>query len=257
MHSGVADAKVVVRTHGGLGNQLFQIFYARLCAGEEPITVIHDDNYPHAFSLSSAFQGYREPTLIQRWISACRVPKVLDRSHLSRGGRVKMGRTIFLDGYFQSAQFYGRFENGRLAEALEQLRAEFDIRPHETRGDELHHIRLGDFFRSENAQTAYLAERLRELPRGAFIITNREDLVGIATQSEQFANMGLKVVPSVHASPDATLRLMSGYQKIVSNDSTLAFWAACLAKRVLVTPSAMLNSTFRRLSGADGRGMSG
>jgi len=243
-------AKVVVRTHGGLGNQLFQIFYARLCADKEPLVVIHDDNYPHAFALSAAFGGYRDPTLIQRSISACRVPKILDRSHLSRDGMFKVGRTSFLDGYFQDARFYAGFEHGRLTKALERLRAEFDIRPDETSGEELHHIRLGDFFRSEDAQTAYLAERLKELPPGAFIITNREDLVSIATQSERFAPMKLKLVPSAQASPEATLRLMSSYQTIVSNDSTLAFWAACLAKRSLVTPSAMLNSTFGRLTGA-------
>jgi len=251
MRSDVSSEKIVVRTHGGLGNQLFQILYARLRAGGAPVSVIHDDNYAHAFALSSLFRGYFEPTATQRWISACRIPKILERGGLSREGTLKVGRTRFLDGYFQDAKFYATFASWELAEALNGFRAEFEVRPSDPTGDELHHIRLGDFFSSEGAQQAYLDERLKELPRGAFIITNREDLVSAATRSERFADMGLKVVPSAHASPEATLRLMSEYQTIVSNDSTLAFWAACLGKRTLVTPSPMLNSTFRYLTDVD------
>ena len=49
---------VVARTHGGLGNQLFQVLYSRLVAAGRMgsrLLIIHDRNYPHAFPLSPIF----------------------------------------------------------------------------------------------------------------------------------------------------------------------------------------------------------
>lgn len=65
-----------------------------------------------------------------------------------------------------------------------------------------------------------------------------------------FQGNNLSLVSSASASADETLRLMSGYRTIVSNDSTLAFWAACLAGRRLVTPSPLLNALFDQLRAA-------
>lgn len=69
MNDNQRSYNVVVRTHGGLGNQIFQILYARLLAhGREP-KLIHDANYPHAFGLSTAFAGHPQPGSITRLIS--------------------------------------------------------------------------------------------------------------------------------------------------------------------------------------------
>ena len=242
---------VIVRTHGGLGNQIFQILYARLLAdGREP-ELVHDANYPHAFGLSTAFAGYPEPGSVARLISRARLPKLLERARLSARGIVTIGGTTFADAYFQGTHFYDAFRPDAIAREVGRIRGELQVRPDVINGDELHHIRLGDFFNDEQSQRTYLAERLKELPAGAFIITNREDLVGEAIRSPELVKQYLSIVPSASASADETLRLMSGYRTIVSNDSTLAFWAACLAGRRLITPSPLLNALFDQLRAAD------
>ncbi len=242
---------VVVRTHGGLGNQIFQILYARLLAnGREP-ELVHDARYPHAFGLSAAFASFPQPGSITRVISRVRLPKLLERASLSSRGTVTIGGTIFADAYFQGTHFYQAFSLDAITREINRIRAELNIRPDVFDGDEVHHIRLGDFFNDEQSQRIYLAERFKELPAGAFIITNREDLVGEAIRSPSLAGKNLSIVPSRSASADETLRLMSGYRTIVSNDSTLAFWAACLAGRRLVTPSPLLNALLDQFRAAD------
>jgi hypothetical protein len=231
-----------------LGNQLFQILYARLVAeGAEP-RVVHDSNYPHKFGLSSAFAACRKPGAAERFLSAIRIPKLLQRARLSGSGRVTLGRTSFLDGYFQDTAFYEPFGTTAVRSEIERLRHEFGIDPDDRQGEELHHIRLGDFFTSEAGQRTYLLERLQELPEGAFIVTNREDLVSEAIAGPELGARRLSLVCSGDASPEQTLRMMGAYGTIVSNDSTLAFWAACLAGRRLVTPSPILNALFATLA---------
>lgn len=245
------SSHVIVRTHGGLGNQIFQILYARLLAnGPEP-KLIHDANYPHAFGLSTAFAGHSQPGLIARLISRIRLPKLLERARLSSRGTVTIGGITFADAYFQGTDFYRFFSSEAITGQIARIRGELRIRPEVIDGEELHHIRLGDFFNDEQSQRAYLAKRLKELPAGASIITNREDLVEEAIRSPELAGHELLIVPSGSASADETLRLMSGYRTIFSNDSTLAFWAACLAGRHLVTPSPLLNAMFNQFRSAD------
>lgn len=244
MNDNQRSYNVVVRTHGGLGNQIFQILYARLLAhGREP-KLIHDANYPHAFGLSTAFAGHPQPGSITRLISGVRLPKLLDRARLSSRGTFRVGSTIYADAYFQGTHFYSPFSVNAITREINRIRGELQIHPDVIVGDELHHIRLGDFFNDEQSQRTYLSKRFEELPAGAFIITNREDLVEEAIRSPLLTGQNLSVVPSASASADETLRLMSGYRTIVSNDSTLAFWAACLAGRRLVTPSPLLNALF-------------
>lgn len=239
--------RVVVRTHGGLGNQIFQILYARLLGqGREP-DLIHDINYPHAFGLNTAFAGHSHPGFVGRIVSASRIPKILERAHMSSRGVVTIGNVAFVDGYFQATHFYERFSSAAISSNIHRLRSELQVSAKTIHGSELHHIRLGDFFTDEQSQRDYLSDRLGELPDKSFIITNREDLVKEAIVSPSFRARDLSIVSSATASPDQTLRLMSEYETIVSNDSTLAFWAACLGERRLMTPSPQLNALFAQL----------
>jgi hypothetical protein len=239
---------VVVRTHGGLGNQLFQILYASLFAGNRTLEVIHDTNYPHRFELSTGLAGFPQPGLCARMISAARIPKLLERSRLSTSGSVRLIRAAYLDGYFQTPAHYEKFHARRIRQVIQSFRSAFSVDPGDVCGDELHHIRLGDFFSSVAAEREHLTERLEKLPDNAFIMTNREDLVREVIGSARVRTSGLSIVPSAAASPEDTLRLMSRYRVIVSNDSTLAFWAACLAERRLVVPSARLNALFAQFT---------
>ena len=70
---------VVVRTHGGLGNQLFQLLYGRLLAERHRATLyeLHDIRYEHAFARSRELAGRPAPPPPARPISSLRLPKIL------------------------------------------------------------------------------------------------------------------------------------------------------------------------------------
>ena len=99
---------VVLRTHGGLGNQLFQVLFGCLFADREGRTLleVHDRRYRHAFVRSSALERGRSPSRWQLIMSAVRVPKLLQRVFGWREVPWRLGRTVYLDGYFQRANSY-------------------------------------------------------------------------------------------------------------------------------------------------------
>ena len=62
-------SKIVLRTHGGLGNQLFQVYFALCCKFEyqyQKIVIIHDNRYRHKFALDEKLRewGQKRHSLI-------------------------------------------------------------------------------------------------------------------------------------------------------------------------------------------------
>lgn len=245
--------QIVARTHGGLGNQLFQIFYARLLAkqSETPdLIVVHDLRYKHRFDLSTQFAVLRgPPPPLVHWLSSIRLPKLVSKVRLTYVESMRLGGTIYLDGYFQRPDQYNAFSDRQLFEELRRLRAEFNID-----GDfdsvTLIHLRLGDFFGNEADQINHLEVRLRRLPRDAHIITNRDDLLLIPDYAAALKTFGCQHIPTSTLSADALLRLMSRYKSIESNNSTLAFWASVLTGSEVAFSLVPLTSLRTRLLGA-------
>ena len=60
------------------------------------------------------------------------------------------------------------------------------------------------------------------------IITNQEDIFLEPRISQALADSGCTLQRSSDFSAEQVIRLMSGYAVIVTNDSTLAFWASVL-----------------------------
>src|SRR6218665_1376854 len=171
---------VVLRTHGGLGNQLFQIFFARLCAkaGNIEYVELHDANYEHHFARSTElWPAPAVPTKLQRIISNLRIPKILSRLKLRKGEAITVFGDRFLDGYFQQESDFSVFPDELIASQITQLRAELGIKPvAATNKRTLYHIRLGDFFNDEQAAMAHAIERVSQLQPNSTIITNQEAL---------------------------------------------------------------------------------
>jgi hypothetical protein len=242
---------VVARTHGGLGNQLFQVLYSRLVAASvtgSRLLIIHDQNYPHAFALSSVFKEGGEPPFPAGLVSRIRMPKILERIGISRSGRFSIGGVVYIDGYFQNVDDYCDWSNLELASQLEQLRVALEIKPGNPDQGILHHIRLGDFFTTEAAEIQHLEERLSTLPDGCSVMSNREELIKGSVLGDTLRSKRIQVVPSGGDSAETVITKMSRYGEIVTNNSTLAFWAACLGDRKLVTESAKLNALYARFS---------
>lgn len=221
---------VVLRTHGGLGNQLFQILFGRLYAEAHGIVLreVHDARYPHGFARSEALKRGGSPSMWQSIVSAARVPKVLERVFGRNEGAWRFGRSVYLDGYFQSAAVFGQFAAARVGAHLDALadelaigQAELDIC--------LVHLRVGDFFVDKKAAHAHVLERLTEVPTGAHVMTNDECLLSYPDIAAALAARGAVIVGTAGMPAEDVLRTMARYRRIDANDSTLTLWASVLA----------------------------
>ncbi|MET4898839.1 hypothetical protein RN629_17120 [Sphingomonadaceae bacterium jetA1] len=221
----------IVRTHGGLGNQLFQVFYGRLLAeqeGIERLVRIHDARYKHGFQGSEIFQGLSDQTgSLRSAISALRIPKVLTRLLPGSTEVIRLPGTILIDGYFQRSEDYARFPEPKVAAGIARIRNEFGIIRGQGKGH-LTHLRLGDFFTTEAAQVAHLNDRLDAIPAGGAIITNRDDLLTNALDNPVYRDR-FEHIDTSDITTEDLVRLMARYAVLDTNDSTLAFWASLLS----------------------------
>lgn len=223
---------VVVRTHGGLGNQLFQILYARLYARRRGTAYaeIHDRGYAHRFGRSAELAP--APAIASGWqqlVSRARLPKVLGRIGLDHSEMIALPGGAFLDGYFQRADQYAGFTPSAVATEIERLRAELQVDPaaaHDPRT--LYHLRLGDFFNDREKALDHALGRIENLERGSLVISNQEELFSEPRIAAKMAEMECDLRPSADYSGEQVVRFMAGFSRIATNDSTLAFWASVL-----------------------------
>jgi hypothetical protein len=242
--------QILVRTHGGLGNQLFQILFARLLArskGGIGVARIHADGYAHRFPASLVFKNLQTPSVVAAAISACRVPKALRRMKIRSSEWIALPGMLVLDGYFQEAQDYSIFDEREINTEIQELRQELSISKLGAGGD-LVHIRLGDFFADEQAQREYLTLRVSDIPKGADIITNREDLLEASPICQHLIRNDNRLRSTSALEADELLRLMASYSRIHANDSTLALWAALLGGAEINLTEPRLNALRKKLT---------
>lgn len=220
---------VVVRTHGGLGNQIFQLFYSRLYARSRNATLceLHDLRYRHAFARSDELTRAPAPNWPAQVVSSLRLPKIATRLKLHRE-TVTLFRTIYLDGYFQRVADYAAFDDASLRQELRRLRVELAVVSAPTRPTGMH-LRLGDFFTSEADVLAHLNKRLKSVDTGAGIITNEEHRLASPAVATILEEMGAHVVPTGDMKPEQVLRTLASFNRVDGNDSTLLFWASVLS----------------------------
>ena len=114
--------RILIRTHGGLGNQIFQVFYA-LVRHNDNLTLVHDNRYPHGFRLSNYFASYFAGpiTFPEMLICRLRIVKLIEKLS-SLSPEIKFGNTYILDGYFQKVGFYEPFSSDKLSFGLNKLK---------------------------------------------------------------------------------------------------------------------------------------
>lgn len=220
---------VILRTHGGLGNQLFQILFGRLFSEHTgyPLKEIHDLRYPHAFNRSELLVRSEKPTNWQAFLSAARIPKVLQRTFGRIEKPLQLGRAFYLDGYFQSMELYKLFAAKDLTRQLKKLADELSIGPADLDVC-LVHLRVGDFFADSSVAKMHVLERLKNTPIGANVMTNDECLLRHPDIANIFKLRVLKLITTVGMPPEEVLQTMARYQRIEANDSTLTFWSSVL-----------------------------
>ena len=221
---------VVLRTHGGLGNQLFQLLFARLYCEQrgETLFEVHDIRYPHAFGRSAELVLSPAPRRTwMRLVSSLRIPKLASRMGIGGDGFRLFG-TSFLDGYFQRMEDYSGFDNATLGRHLVRLRDELGAPSTPIYGEGMH-LRLGDFFRSEAEVTAHLKERLGRMGQGVGIVTNDEHRLADPSVAAILKAADARLIKTGDMSAEEVLRTLASFRRVDGNDSTLLFWASVLS----------------------------
>lgn len=221
--------RVVVRTHGGLGNQIFQLLYARLFAARSGAALFeaHDLRYPHAFARSSELSRHPAPRGIEKILSELRLPKVATRINMPRDA-LKVGGTVYLDGYFQKVSDYAPFPDELIRDELLRLRSELGISGTPAR-DHGVHLRMGDFFTTEAAVAEHLSARLARVRSGADIVTNEEARLSTPAARAALDSANARILPTGAMSAEDVLRTLASFREVDGNDSTLLFWASVLS----------------------------
>jgi hypothetical protein len=243
----------VVRTHGGLGNQLFQILYAILLRNsysQACLTVIHDSNYSHRFELDKNLDNAYSSKLgfITNLISNVRFAKIVSRLLGREIGFIKLGKYYFLDGYFQDASLYRDFSETEISAAITELKKCLVPDHHECkRNTVLYHFRLLDFFNSEDEELEYIKTQFTDHPENINIISNNDKLFYRPDIKRYLNDKNINYIETDGLAAIDVLLLMMKFGTIHSNNSTLAFWAAIFNRCKLVVDKHGLKNLFVKL----------
>ena len=230
-------SKVILRMHGGLGNQLFQLFFAELCIqryGVKKLYVYHDDRYPHGFKASELIQRLTlvESIKMAPFVSRHRLIKLLEKLNIN-SGKLQIGNVLYLDGYFSTVASLENFSRDERDSVLNKLRQRLNGVENQCERD-LYHIRLGDFYSNDDERLAELARRLSVLPMKSSVMTNDEHLLRNKQIEKLAYNKQITLVATAGMVDHEVLYKMAEFQTIETNGSTLAFWAALLNKKQLI-----------------------
>jgi hypothetical protein len=224
------NMKVILRTHGGLGNQLFQVLYGRLLAAKKNarLVCIHDLNYQHNFELCNELNmNIIDVNWFDRFVSASRIPKIISRCGLGESGRFSLPKHIFLDSYFQDVLLFESFSASEIRQQLVNFRDELSVSGSKN-NEVLVHFRLGDFFNDETKVIEHVKSRLDNIDIGAAIITNQEEVFQLPDIQQLLIEKSCKFHSTLNFDAVDVLRLMTSYKEIKANDSTMVFWASVL-----------------------------
>ncbi len=243
--------KIVLRTHGGLGNQLFQVVYGRLFSKEKnlPLYEIHDDNYAHKFQRDQKLFSSPKPKYINKIISDLRLSKIIYKVNNIDGLPLKIMSAYYLDGYYQNLESFKSFKQENIRNVLTKIKKELNIKKFEN-SNTLVHLRLKDFFKSREEEIGHIVERLTNCPHKSHIITNNYELLLLKEVKEILFLRNLKIIDTKNFNASDLLKLISSYKSVESNNSTIAFWGSLLADSNLLLNDEKLKKLyvfFRRI----------
>lgn len=226
--------KVLFRSCGGLGNQIFQLFFTRLLANKYNIKNIvhyHESNYERVAHWEyPSKQLFLAPKLIEYLILKLRLPKILFKLGIIEHEYIKLYKYYIVDGYFQNQKDYVIFPRISISKNLILLKKDLILLKSQKQENKiLYHFRLGDFFNSNVEEIIFIEKTLLNIEPNSNLISNKDDyFINYNLFFDIIKEKKINLIKTSKMNSIELFNLFLNHQLIVSNGSSLAFSAAIL-----------------------------
>jgi len=201
-------------------------------------------------------QTFRMPRGVEKFILSLRLPKVLYKAGFIKREYINLFGWIIVDGYFQNERDYSIFSFETITEEIKVIRNELTTTSRDSYlgSKTIYHIRLGDFFKTEEDQIEFIRSLSEKVRHGSYVISNRDDLFlrNIELLSG-FSGKGIHYVDTSHMNGLQLINFLSQFEKIISNGSSLSFASVIFFSQIVETfdnleRNSFLANSFIRLS---------
>jgi hypothetical protein len=245
--------KILFRTYGGLGNQIFQFYYLFCVCRKFSINNIfhhHSTNYDRfaefEFPVKVKFQ---EPNFFELLLISLRIPVIARRLlGFKNLGYLRLGKFIIIDGYFQSDFYYMDFSKNILEDSILEIRdCTINGNNKIERRNSLIHLRLGDFFKTEEGERDFVLSCLKNMKVGTDVISNNDTLFFTDVEIKNIMMINkLNYINTSNISSHELYNFFCEYETIISSGSSLSF-AACIFNNIRIIPDKNLTD-FQQMS---------
>lgn len=231
---------IFVNLHGGLGNQIFQLYKAfylsKKYRSKIQINTYYLDKYSRSFPYELSFIKLDLPTVSNRSI---RFVKALSRL-ISKDFVGKIGPNIYLDSYYQSFS----------ASQLKSFKEFRELIIHSlgktivANGKAVLHVRTTDFYLDIDEYVSRLVLAIRHSRKTSFDVIT-DDLSSAQKICKQIPGINVASYNSHFDLSSIELLMKFGeYNSIIGNGSTLSFWSAILFKREFHSSNEILSKNY-------------
>jgi hypothetical protein len=229
--------KIYVVLHGGLGNQLFQYFMGLiLLKGQENNSMNLATEYLDGYSAKREYElaEYQLDNVDHKLIKCknvlikLRIPKLLKKFRITKEFILNIPLCgVVIDGYFQNKKNYMKCHADHVRQTLQELRKRWHGNNVTKKYGIILHLRLTDFFGQEDDAISFVKSKLTSITYPVDLITDQEELV-IDVIKTLRKNDQIQLIDSKKMKATEVLKILASYEKIITNGSTLAFWASIL-----------------------------
>lgn len=233
---------------GGLGNQLFQIYYSQLLSNRYESSVIINDYYLYEykrkfknevkflysdkhFDISFSGLSFFKIIIIYRFRILYLLSKLIRNDFILHIPFVG----IFIDSYCQSKSLFNSFTKTEHKQVLTLITQKTQLIKNkynfEYKDKTLLHLRVSDFFNNEEEREAYIYSQLKNYKDNTElidIITDKEPLLEKIIY-RKFKRTKFNIISTNNFSSKKLFSFMSQYREIVTNGSSIAFWASIIS----------------------------
>ncbi len=239
--------KILFRSCGGIGNQIFQILFVRLLAEKYNLNKIahyHESNYERVANWEYPSNNiFVKPNYIEKLILKFRLPQLFYRLGISNKEYFNFFGTVIVDGYFQNYIYYKIFNNIMLCQQIDLIRIELGIFQSK-KEKSLYHLRLGDFFKNTDEEIKFVINFLNATKPEISIISNNDKLFNDNNEIKLLVtSKNIKYINTSSYTSIELIKLFGIYNEVYSNGSSLAFISSILCNTsIKKNTSIKLNS---------------